>query len=79
MTEHFVRAAAAAAMPGRVSILWDNDGRTVTFVRDQVGWFWAAHGRPTARLLSSGRAATIEAAIDQATNPAPAATLVRVG
>ena len=67
MTEAIIRAAAAArVLPGHVSVLWQNDGRSITFVRDAIGWFWAAHGRPSPKLLGSGRAATIEAAIEQA-------------
>lgn len=60
-------AMLGAIAPGdRVSIIWDAGTSAITFNWDLSGWFWAAYDRKAQRLMGSGRAATIRAAVEQA-------------
>lgn len=51
---------------GRLAIQWDREDYEITFMRDESWWFWSAYSRKVGRNRSSGRAATIEAAVEQA-------------
>lgn len=58
-------AAARRLEGGRLSLHWDDSEAEITFVRDK-GWFWTLYDRKLKRTRMSGRAATIEAAVEQA-------------
>lgn len=70
MSRETVIAAGTAALNAvapleRVSLIWEWPGMAVSFNWDG-GWFWAAFDRKANRVMGHGRAATIEAAVDQA-------------
>ena len=71
MSREAVVAAGAAALRAvdlaeRVSLIWEWPGMAISFNWDQGRWFWVAFDRKAGRVAGCGRAATIEAAVDQA-------------
>lgn len=63
--QHEICAATRGMNGGRLSLSWDHGERDVTFVRDQA-WFWVAYDKRAHLVIGSGRAATLEAAVEQA-------------